>query len=77
MMPEPADYSVAALRWFSDQLPEISELPIKTARSTGLAIRTILATVTLEDSLDVRTIDAVAVLGQFEDATTERYTVNT
>lgn len=77
MMPEPADYSVAALRWFADQLPEISQLPIKTARSTGLAIRTVLANVTLANDLDVRTIDADDVLGEFEDATTDRYTINT
>jgi hypothetical protein len=77
MTPEPADYSVAALRWFADQLPEISRLPTKTARSTALAIRTVLANVTLATDLDVRTIDADDVLDQFEDATTDRYTVNT
>ena len=41
MMPEPADHSVAALRWFADQLPQISGLAAKTALSTGLAIRTV------------------------------------
>lgn len=77
MTPEPADYSVAALRWFADQLPEISQLPAKTAQSTGLAIRTVLANVTLAGDIDVRAISAADVLDEFEDATTDRYTVNT
>ncbi len=78
MMPEPADYSVAALRWFADQLPEISQLPTKTARRTP-AWRSARSWPTSPSptTSTSRTIDADDVLDQFEDATADRYTVNT
>ena len=76
-MPQAPDHTVAALRRFAAQLPQISQLPAKTAQATGLAIRTVLNNVTLADDLDVRTIDAHDLLDQFDEATADEYTANT
>src|SRR6266545_3531645 len=70
------DYSIACLRSFSQELPTISRMPVRTARNTGVSIRAVLWRVSLADDLDVRTIDVDDVLDQFEDAAAGRLTTH-
>ena len=76
-MPQSPDHTVTALRRFAGQLPQISQLPTRTAQATGLAIRSVLNNVTPADDLDTRTIDADDLLDQFDSATADQYTANT
>lgn len=75
--PEPVDHSIAALRQFAQQLPHIAKSSRNIAEATRLALQAVLDNVTLDDDLDVRTINVEDFLDQFDDATAHQYTVNT
>jgi hypothetical protein len=67
-----ADYSVARLRVFVNELQHISRLCLRTAQNTTMGVRAILHCLGLPDDLDVRTIDRDSVLAQFEAAEADR-----
>jgi hypothetical protein len=75
-MPDTIDYSIASLHGFSQELPVISQMPVKTAQTIGTSIRAVLKGVSLADDLDVRTIDIADVLDRFEDVAAGTLTVH-